>query len=79
MSVVQYANLNECKILLTGDTGRSGLQEVIDCAPLAGLMLPGIDRFQVPHHGGRHNVTTELLDAILGQRKAAQEGVRKNV
>jgi beta-lactamase superfamily II metal-dependent hydrolase len=74
MSVVQYAYLNKSKILLTADTGRGGLQEVIDYAPLAGLVLPGINRFQVPHHGGRHNVTTELLDKILGERKAAQDG-----
>ncbi|VIO69827.1 hypothetical protein [Bradyrhizobium ivorense] len=51
MSVVQYAYLNKSKILLTADTGRGGLQEVIDYAPLAGLVLPGINRFQVPHHG----------------------------
>ncbi|MHC2440286.1 ComEC/Rec2 family competence protein [Bradyrhizobium sp. USDA 4451] len=74
MSVVQYAYLNKSKILLTADTGRGGLQEVIDYAPLAGLVLPGINRFQVPHHGGRHNVTTELLDKILGERKATQDG-----
>lgn len=74
MSVVQYAYLNGCKILLTGDTGRAGLKEVIDYAPLIGLTLPGIDRFQVPHHGGRHNVSTELLDQLLGERKAAQGG-----
>ncbi|MET4121733.1 beta-lactamase superfamily II metal-dependent hydrolase [Bradyrhizobium sp. JR1.5] len=74
MSVVQYAYLNGCKILLTADTGRTGLKEVIDYAPLAGLTLPGIDRFQVPHHGGRHNVSTDLLDQLLGEKKAAQGG-----
>ena len=68
MSVVQYAYLNQTKILLTGDTGRAGLREVIDFAPYVGLTLPGIDRFQVPHHGGRHNVNTELLDELLGPR-----------
>lgn len=68
MSVVQYANLCETKILLTADTGRDGLQEVIDFAPMVGLILPGIDRFQVPHHGGRRNVNTELLDKLLGPR-----------
>jgi hypothetical protein len=74
MSVVQFAYLNDCKILLTADTGRSGLQEIIDYAPSIGLILPGIDRFQVPHHGGRHNVTTELLDKLLGERKPVQGG-----
>ncbi|MCB1462641.1 MAG: competence protein ComEC [Nitratireductor sp.] len=66
MSVVQYAVLNGLKILLTADTGRDGLREVIDYAPYVGLTLPGIDRFQVPHHGGRHNVDTHLLNAIVG-------------
>lgn len=68
MSVVQYAQIAGKKILLTGDTGRQGLQEVINFAPFVGLQLPGIDRFQVPHHGGRRNVNSELLDQILGER-----------
>lgn len=72
MSVVQYAYLSGHKILLTGDTGRAGLREIIDYAPAAGLALPGIDRFQVPHHGGRHNVSTELLDKLLGPRLPGQ-------
>ncbi|MGY2844250.1 beta-lactamase superfamily II metal-dependent hydrolase [Bradyrhizobium sp. USDA 4509] len=71
MSVVQYALLNGERIMLTGDTGRAGLREVIDYAPYIGLALPGIDRFQVPHHGGRHNVTTQLLDELLGPRLPA--------
>jgi len=68
MSVVQFAELCGKKILLTADTGREGLQEVINYAPYVGLSLPGVDRFQVPHHGGRRNVTSELLDQILGSR-----------
>lgn len=36
--------------------------------PMSVLPWPGIDRFQVPHHGGRHNVTTQLLDELLGRR-----------
>lgn len=68
MSVVQFANLSGEKILLTADTGRDGLQEVIQYAPFAGLALPGINRFQVPHHGGRRNLNSELLDSIVGQR-----------
>lgn len=67
MSVVQYANLGS-RILLTGDAGIGALNEAADFAPRAGLMLPGIDRFQVPHHGSRRNVSTEILDRILGQR-----------
>jgi beta-lactamase superfamily II metal-dependent hydrolase len=69
MSVVQYAELNSHKILLTGDVGRAGLKEAAEYAPYAGLTLPGIDKFQVPHHGSRRNVSTETLDMWLGERK----------
>jgi beta-lactamase superfamily II metal-dependent hydrolase len=68
MSVVQFAQLLDVRILLTADAGREALSEVIDFAPQVGLHLPGIDRFQVPHHGSRRNVTTELLDQLVGQR-----------
>ena len=72
MSVVQYARLNEKRILLTADAGRQSLNEAADFAPHVGLVLPGIDRFQVPHHGSRRNVSTELLDRWLGDRLQQQ-------
>lgn len=70
MSVVQYANLCGNRILLTADAGRAALDEAADYAPHVGLSLPGIDRIQVPHHGSRHNVSTDLLDRWLGPRLA---------
>lgn len=72
MSVVQYALFNGKRILLTGDVGRDGLTEAADYASVIGLELPGIWAFQVPHHGGRHNVNTEVLDRWLGERLASQ-------
>lgn len=79
MSVVQYATLCGSKILLTGDAGRSALKEAAAYAPFVGLALPGIDRFQVPHHGSRRNVSTELLDLWLGPRLQQRlgDGTRK--
>jgi beta-lactamase superfamily II metal-dependent hydrolase len=68
MSIVQYAQLCGEKILLTADAGRAALHETVNYAPYAGLFLPGINRIQVPHHGSRHNVSTELLDCLLGPR-----------
>ena len=70
MSVIQYTQLNGDKIVLTGDAGRGTLAEAADFAPYAGLILPGVTRFQAPHHGGRRNVSTELLDRWLGPRLA---------
>ena len=72
MSVVQYAILCDTKILLTGDVGREGLSEAADFAPFIGLQLPGINRFDVPHHGSRRNVSTEVLDRWLGPRLPQQ-------
>jgi len=68
MSVVQSAVLNGHRVMLTGDAGREALQEVIDYAPFVGLALPGIRYLQVPHHGGRHNISTEILDKLVGPR-----------
>jgi hypothetical protein len=66
MSVVQYALFNNRRIVLTGDAGREALVEAADCAPTAGLVLPGVHEFQVPHHGGRLNVDTHILNRWLG-------------
>lgn len=74
MSVIQFANIGENRILLTGDAGREGLGEFIEYAPLIGVSLPGIDRFQVPHHGSRRNVSSEVLDLILGKKNAQPSG-----
>ena len=72
MSVVQTIVINGKRILLTGDTGREGLAEAADYLEANGGNLPGVWAFQVPHHGGRHNVNTELLDRWLGLRLDAQ-------
>ena len=66
MSVIQYANLCNHKILLTADAGCGALDEAADYAPVVGLSLPGIYRFQVPHHGSRRNLSTDILDRWLG-------------
>jgi len=72
MSVVQFATLCGKRIVLTADTGRDGMAEAADYAPYVGLPLPGgADRFQVPHHGGRHNLSTEILDRWFGERLAS--------
>ncbi len=68
MSVVQYAVLCEERILLTADAGRESLAEAIAYAPFVGIQLPGLEKFQVPHHGSRRNLSSEILDSILGQR-----------
>lgn len=69
MSIVQYAELNGQKIMLTGDAGREALEEAKNYL-IDGLFvsLPGINYFQVPHHGSRRNISSELLDEICGEK-----------
>ena len=72
MSLVQFAELCGRRILLTGDSGRDGLTEAADYLERQlGKTLPGVRVMQVPHHGGRRNVTTEILDRWLGKPLSA--------
>jgi beta-lactamase superfamily II metal-dependent hydrolase len=76
MSIVQYSELNGKKILLTGDVGRNGLMEAADYADKIGIKLPGINIFQVPHHGSRHNISIETLNRWLGKNLSEEEIAR---
>jgi beta-lactamase superfamily II metal-dependent hydrolase len=67
-SVVQYAELDGEKLLLTADVGPEGLVEA--AAYAAGLGLKRPDMMQIPHHGSRRNVTPRVLDQWLGGRVA---------
>lgn len=79
MSVVQYAELNNQKIMLTGDAGREALEEAKNyLVNNLYVSLPGIDYFQVPHHGSRRNISSALLDEICGEiLPFSQKGVYK--
>lgn len=72
MSVIQFARICDNRILLTADAGRQAMDEAAQFAPQAGLLLPGIDRFQVPHHGSRRNVDSATLDTWLGPKTASE-------
>jgi beta-lactamase superfamily II metal-dependent hydrolase len=71
MSVIQYALLCGQSIVLTADAGLESFAEAAAYAPVAGLTLPGVNRFQAPHHGSRRNVSTAMLDQWLGPRLAS--------
>lgn len=67
-SIVQYAELCGEKILMTGDAGVGALEEAYNYAVTLGVALPGINRFDVPHHGSRRNLSPEILDKWLGPK-----------
>ena len=75
-SVVLYGEIDGHGILLTGDAGIRALKTTADFAESRGVRLSNTLRFvQVPHHGSRHNVSTSVLDQIVGLRKSTDDGV----
>lgn len=72
-SAILFAKLDTRGVLLTGDAGIQSLRAAAGFATSMGYDLPSQVTFvQVPHHGGRHNVSTETLDLIVGKRLANQ-------
>lgn len=68
-SVILFGQLGEKGILLTGDAGVRALDATATYAESKNVSLPNILHFiQVPHHGSRNNVSSEVLDRIVGPR-----------
>lgn len=55
---------NNDKILLTGDTGKEGLQNVYNYVNDRNIDLTNLKIFQIPHHGSRKNISPTLLDCF---------------
>jgi beta-lactamase superfamily II metal-dependent hydrolase len=73
-SAVLYADFGGRGVLLTGSAGIPALSAAALCAEGMGIHLPSSLRFlQVPNRGRRSNVSTRLLDRIIGVRTPADE------
>jgi beta-lactamase superfamily II metal-dependent hydrolase len=74
-SVVLHATFAGKSVLLTGDAGVETLHRALDYAAALKLDLPKNLAFaQVPHHGSRNNVSSSVLDRLLGARKSENDG-----
>lgn len=66
-SIVVYGDMAEHgSFLLTGDAGIQALTAAADYADSAGISLADVKFHQIPHHGGRHNVSPSVLNRIVG-------------
>ncbi|MBN3189435.1 MULTISPECIES: ComEC/Rec2 family competence protein [Pectobacterium] len=70
-SVIQFATLKNQRVLLTGDAGVEALGLALNSLPQG--EKPLVDILQVPHHGSRRNLSSELLDAIIGDKFATKK------
>lgn len=66
-SVVLLGTLpNNYRVLFTGDAGREALTKAYNYALTLGTDLTQCQFIQMPHHGGRRNVSPNLLNKLLG-------------
>ena len=66
-SAILYSSIDGRGIFLCGDAGVRGLSHAADYADTLFLNLPNAKFYQIPHHGGRHNVSPSVLNRIVGQ------------
>ncbi len=67
-SVVLFGDMEDESFLLTGDSGVRALGAAIDYASNIGINLQDVKLQQIPHHGGRHNISPSILDKLIGPR-----------
>jgi len=70
-SVILYGYIEEHQagVLLTGDAGILALRRAGEYMSASSMNAPQLIKFiQIPHHGGRHNVSTSVLDMLLGPK-----------
>lgn len=77
MSIVVLGKMENENFLLTGDVGIRGLDISLNYAIKIGYSLDeSISVYQIPHHGSRHNVSTSILNRLIG--KIGYEGYTTN-
>lgn len=65
-SVVLMGDMVSEKFLLTGDAGVRALGAAAEYADSVGIDLKKVTVHQIPHHGGRHNISSKILNRIVG-------------
>lgn len=67
-SVTVYGDMIDERFLLTGDAGIRALKQSIDYANRINIDLKKVEIYQIPHHGGRHNVSPSVLNSLVGEK-----------
>ena len=66
-SVILLFQIGEEKFLFTGDAGIPALESATQYAASKGISLLGLRWMQVPHHGSKRNIGSNLLDKLKPQ------------
>lgn len=67
-SIVLLGQMDDETFLLTGDAGLRALSNAMDHAEeeLGIKLKDSVSFYQIPHHGGRHNVSPSILNRLVG-------------
>lgn len=65
-SVITLMQLDGHRLLFTGDAGKTSLQHAIEFARSHGIDLTGLNLLDVPHHGSRRNINSQILSGMNG-------------
>lgn len=66
-STVILGEMDDESFMLTGDVGIKGLTCAMDYADSVGKEIKeNVTIYEIPHHGGRHNVSPSILNRMLG-------------
>ena len=67
-SIVLLGQMDDETFLLTGDAGLRALSNAVDYAEknLGIKVKDSVSFYQIPHHGGRHNVSPSILNRLVG-------------
>ena len=65
-SIVQYMHFGDIRVMLTGDAGLEALNHATDFLHHNGYETKCMDIIQIAHHGSRRNISTELLNRLIG-------------
>lgn len=67
-STVILGEMEDETFLLTGDVGIKGLERAMDYADSIGKGIQeNVTLYEIPHHGGRHNVSPSIMNRMVGE------------
>lgn len=71
-SAITLITVDGHRMLFPADAGVPAIGRALDFAATRGLDATTANFVQLPHHGSRHNASSELLDRLLGETGQAQ-------
>lgn len=63
-STIILFNIEGHRLLFTGDAGKTAMFMALDYATAQGISLNGINFLDIPHHGSKHNINSNIIKAL---------------